>query len=87
MDMEIVFKILQVLLLHKFVQVDNTAMEMEIVFQIQFKFHARVDGKVMEKVDVFHYLQIHLLKSPHLQDVQEVKNQMEKEDVFLSQFL
>jgi len=87
MDLEIVFKILQVLLHHKFVQVDNIAMEMVIVFQIQYKFLVRVDGKVMGMEDVFHYLQINLLRSPHPQDVQAVKNQMEKEDVFQSQFL
>ena len=54
MDMEIAFKILQVLLLLKFVQLDNTVMVMEIAFQIQYQFPVKVDGKVMEKEDVFH---------------------------------
>ena len=54
MEMEIVFKILQALLLHKFAQVEHTVTEMEIVSQIQYQFLAQVDGNQMDKVDVFH---------------------------------
>lgn len=81
MDMETVYRRLQALFLLKFVQVDNTVMEMEIVFQFQLLLHVKLDGKVMEKEDVFLYHQInhllfHLLQQKH---VQRAKNQMEKE--------
>ena len=54
MEMEIVFKKLQVSLHHKFAQVELIVMEMEIVFQIQFQYHVQMDGNLMEMVDVFH---------------------------------
>lgn len=53
------YKTLLAFSLHKFVLADITVMEMEIVFQIQFLLHARVDGKVMGKEVVFHCHQIH----------------------------
>jgi hypothetical protein len=72
MDMETVYKRLQALSLLKFVQVDSTVMEMEIVFQFQLLLHVKVDGKVMEKEDVFLYhqtshLRFHLLKQMYVQ--------------------
>jgi len=54
MEMEIVFKKLQVSLHHKFAQAELTVMEMEIVFQIQFQYLVLMDGNQMDKVDVFH---------------------------------
>ena len=54
MEMETVFKKLQVSLHHKFVQAELTVMEMEIVFQIQFQYLVQMDGNQMDKVDVFH---------------------------------
>ena len=54
MEMEIVFKILQVLLLHKFAQVVHTVTEMETVSQIQSLYHVQVDGNQTHKVDVYH---------------------------------
>lgn len=54
MEMEIVFKKLQVSLHHKFAQAELTVMEMEIVFQIQFQYLVQMDGNQMDKVDVFH---------------------------------
>lgn len=59
-------------------------MEMEIVFQIQFQFLVQMDGNQMEKVDVYHWQQIHQPKFHH-QDVQIVLHQMEQEDVFQDQ--
>ena len=59
MDMETVFKTLLALSLHKLVLADITVMEMEIVFQIQFLLHARLDGKVMGKEVVSHFHLIH----------------------------
>ena len=85
MEMEIVSKILQVLLLHKFAQVVHTVTEMETVSQNQFQFHAQVDGNLIHKVDVFHWLLILQLKF-QLQDAQTVLHQMEQEDVFHVQY-
>ena len=72
MDMETVYRRLQALFLLRFVRVDSTVMEMEIVFQFQLLLHVKVDGKVMEKEDVFLYHQInhllfHLLQRMHVQ--------------------
>jgi hypothetical protein len=87
MDMETVYKTLLALSLHKFVLADITVMEMEIVFQIQFLLHARVDGKVMGKEVVFHCHQIHQHRFYLLKDVQIVNNQMEQVVVFHFQFI
>jgi hypothetical protein len=81
MDMETAPKILQALSLRKLVQVDNTVMEMETVCQIQFLFLVKVDGKVIMKVVVFHYPQIHQPKFHLHKDVQMVNNQTEQEVV------
>jgi hypothetical protein len=81
MDMETATKIIQALSLCKLVQAENTVMEMETVCQIQFLFLVKVDGKVMEKVVVFHYLQIHQPKF-HLPEVVHMAyNQTEQEVV------
>jgi hypothetical protein len=54
MEMETVFKKLQVSLHHKFAQAELTVMEMEIVFQIQLQYLVLMDGNLMDKVDAFH---------------------------------
>jgi hypothetical protein len=54
MEMETVFKKLQVSLHHKFAQAELTVMEKEIVFQIQLQYLVLMDGNQMDKVDVFH---------------------------------
>ena len=84
MEMEIVSKKLQVSLHHKFAQVELTVMEMEIVFQIQFQYLVPMDGNLMDKVDVFHWLLLNLPKFHH-QDAQIVLLQMELEDAFQDQ--
>ena len=85
--METVFKILQALSLRKFVQVDNTVMVMEIVCQIQFLFLVKGDGKVMDKVVVFHYPQIHRPRLHLHKDVQMAYNQTEQEVVSHCQYI
>jgi hypothetical protein len=54
MEMETVFKKLQVSLHHKFAPAELTVMEMEIVFQIQLQYLVLMDGNLMDKVDAFH---------------------------------